>query len=58
MLYYLYFYNFTRNLSKMIAETFARCIGRKRMEFHIGLTNLIYNLCCFEFPNRQLLAVG
>ncbi len=42
----------------MIAENFARCIGRKRMEFHIGLTNLIYNLCRFEFPNRQLLAVG
>ena len=42
----------------MIAENFARCIGRKRMEFHIALTNLIYNLCRFEFPKRQLLAVG
>lgn len=36
----------------MIAENFARCIGRKQMEFHIGLTNLIYNLWRFEFPNR------
>lgn len=33
----------------MIAENFARCIGRKQMEFHIGLTNLIYNLCVSNF---------
>ena len=37
---------------------FARCIGKKRMEFHVGITNLIYNLCWFEFLNRQSLAMG
>lgn len=37
---------------------FACCIGKKRMEFHVGFTNHIYNLCRFEFLNRQPLAMG
>ena len=36
----------------------VRCVGLARAEFNIGLTNLIYNLCRFEFLNRSAKTVG
>ena len=36
----------------------VRCVGIARAEFNIGLTNLIYNLCRFEFFNRSARTVG
>ena len=35
-----------------------KSIGRVRAELHIGLTNLIYNICHFETLNRQKWAMG
>ena len=29
-----------------------RCIGRRRADFNIGITNLVYNLCRYEFLCR------
>lgn len=36
----------------------VRSVGLARAEFNIGLTNLIYNLCRFEFLNRPVKNVG
>ena len=36
----------------------VRSVGIARAEFNIGLTNLIYNLCRFEFLNRPVKTVG
>ena len=36
----------------------VRSVGLARAEFNIGLTNLIYNLCRFEFLNRPVKTVG
>ena len=36
----------------------VRAVGLARAEFNIGLTNLIYNLCRFEFLNRPVKTVG
>lgn len=36
----------------------VRSIGLARAEFNIGLTNLIYNLCRFEFLNRPVKGMG
>lgn len=36
----------------------VRSIGKKRAEFSIGLTNLVYNLCRHSILKRQRLAVG
>lgn len=36
----------------------VRSIGFERAEFNIGLTNLIYNLCRYEFLNRSTHAIG
>ena len=36
----------------------VRSIGMARAEFNIGLTNLIYNLCRFEFLHRSVVAMG
>ena len=36
----------------------VRCVGLARAEFNIGLTNLIYNFCRFEFLNRSAKTVG
>lgn len=36
----------------------VRSVGLARAEFNIGLTNLIYNLCRFEFFNRPVKAMG
>ena len=36
----------------------VRSVGIDRAEFNIGLTNLIYNLCRFEFLNRPVKTVG
>ena len=36
----------------------VRSVGLARAEFNIGLTNLIYNLCRFEFLNRPVKSVG
>ena len=36
----------------------VRSVGLARAEFNIGLTNLIYNLCRFEFLNRSVKTVG
>lgn len=36
----------------------VRSIGIARAEFNIGLTNLIYNLCRFEFLNRPAKTAG
>ena len=36
----------------------VRSIGLARAEFNIGLTNLIYNLCRFEFLNRPVRTMG
>ena len=35
-----------------------RSIGLARAEFNIGLTNLVYNLCRFEFLNRPVKGMG
>lgn len=35
-----------------------RSVGIKRAEFNIGLTNLVYNFCRFEFLTRKLQTVG
>ena len=36
----------------------VRSVGLARAEFNIGLTNLIYNLCRFEFLNRPVKTAG
>lgn len=36
----------------------VRSVGLARAEFNIGLTNLIYNLCRFEFLHRPVKTVG
>ena len=36
----------------------VRSVGLARAEFNIGLTNLIYNICRFEFLNRPVKTVG
>ena len=36
----------------------VRSIGMPRAEFNIGLTNLIYNLCRFEFLHRSVVVAG
>lgn len=36
----------------------VRSIGIKRAEFNIGLTNLIYNLCRFEFLHRSVVTAA
>ena len=36
----------------------VRSVGLARAEFNIGLTNLIYNFCRFEFLNRSIKAMG
>lgn len=36
----------------------VRSIGKKRADFNIGLTNLVYNLCRYSILERQQLAVG
>ena len=36
----------------------VRSVGLARAEFNIGLTNLIYNLCRFEFLNRPAKCAG
>lgn len=33
----------------------VRSIGIVRAEFNIGLTNLIYNLCRYEFLHRNIV---
>lgn len=35
-----------------------RSIGMKRAEFNIGLTNLIYNICRYEFLKRSAVTQG
>lgn len=36
----------------------VRCIGLKRAEFNIGLTNLVYNLCRYSILKRQRVSMG
>lgn len=36
----------------------VRSIGKKRADFNIGLTNLVYNLCRYSILERRQLAVG
>lgn len=36
----------------------VRSVGKKRADFNIGLTNLVYNLCRYTVLRRKRLAVG
>ena len=36
----------------------VRSIGIERAAFHIGLTNLVYNLCRYAFLSRKEIDTG
>lgn len=36
-------------MTKSMNQITARCIGINRIEFNIGITNLVYNLCRYKF---------
>lgn len=36
----------------------VRSIGKKRADFNIGLTNLVYNLCRYSVLERNRVSVG
>ena len=36
----------------------VRSIGKLRAEFNAGITNLVYNICRYEFLNRQCFVIG